>query len=152
MNENVNELLNMIDEAMEEGRKVPFMESQRIVDIEAVHEILDEIRRALPDEIRQAKNIVNDRSSIIAKAKEEAEVIIRRAEERAQVLVSEEQITRAAQAKATEILSAAQSEARQMRNSITDFCDGKLKHLEEELAHPAADMKTLRGSLRQKNG
>ena len=120
MNENVNELLNMIDEAMEEGRKVPFMESQRIVDIEAVHEILDEIRRALPDEIRQAKNIVNDRSSIIAKA--------------------------------TEILSAAQSEARQMRNSITDFCDGKLKHLEEELAHTAADMKTLRGSLRQKNG
>ena len=55
MNENVNELLNMIDEALEEGRKVPFMESQRIVDIEAVHEILDEIRRALPDEIRGFK-------------------------------------------------------------------------------------------------
>lgn len=149
---NVNELLNMIEEALEDGRKVPFTDSQRIVDAEAVRDVIDEIRRTLPDELRQAKAIVNDRGSIIEQAQAEAEAIVRKAEERAQVLVSEQQITKAAQAKAGEILAAAQSEARQMRTSITEFCDGKLKTIEEQLVHAAGDMKTLRMNLRQKPG
>lgn len=149
MNENVTDLLNMIEEAMEEGRKVPFMESQRIVDIEAVQEILDEIRKALPEELKQATAIVKDRSAIIAQANKKAELIIQKAEERARILVGEQQITKIAQAKAAEILSAAQTEARQMRSSITDFCDAKLKHLEEELSQATDNMKTLRTNLKQ---
>ena len=78
MNENVNDLLNMIEEAMEEGRKVPFMDSQRIVDIEAVREILDEIRKALPEELKQATAIVKDRSTIMAQANKKAEMIIQK--------------------------------------------------------------------------
>lgn len=148
MNENVNDLLNMIEEAMEEGRKVPFMDSQRIVDIEAVREILDEIRKALPEELKQATAIVKDRSTIMAQANKKAEMIIQKAEEQARVLVGQQQITKAAQAKAAEILSSAQTEARQMRSSITEFCDNKLKKLETELAQATDDMKTLRNSLR----
>lgn len=149
MSENVNDLLNMIEEAMEEGRKVPFMESQRIVDIEAVQEILDEIRKALPEELKQATAIVKDRVEIIAQAEKKAEMIVRKAEGRARILVGEQQITKAAQAKAAEVLSAAQSEARQMRSSITEFCDNKLKSLEQELSQATNDMRTLRANLKQ---
>ncbi len=150
MKENVNDLLNMIDEAMEEGRKVPFMDSQRIVDIESVHEILDEVRRVLPEELKQATEIVKDRAAIITQANKKAEQIIQNAEERARVLVGEQQITKAAQAKAAEILSSAQSEARQMRSTINEYCESRLKKLEEELTQSALAMKTLRESLNQK--
>ena len=67
-----------LEEAMEEGRKVPFMDSQRIVDIEAVREILDEIRKALPEELKQATAIVKDRSTIMAQANKKAEMIIQK--------------------------------------------------------------------------
>ena len=150
MQENVNDLLNMIDEAMDEGRKVPFMDSQRIVDIEAVHEILDEIRKVLPEELKQATVIVKDRATIISQANKKAEQIMQNAEERARVLVGEQQITKAAQAKAAEILSSAQSEARQMRSTINEYCESRLKKLEDDLAQTSAAMKTLRESLKQK--
>lgn len=47
------------------------------MDAERVREIVDKIRSSLPQEIRQAKAIVSDRSQIIADAKREAETVVR---------------------------------------------------------------------------
>lgn len=148
---NINQLLDVIDEALEDGRPMPFTDNRRLVDVDVVQDALDGIRQNLPEEIRQAKEIVNDRNNILGQARREAEAIVREARERAAALTSEQQITKAAQAKAVEILSNAQNEARQMRSSVIEYCDNKLKALEENITHTTADVKTLRASLRQKN-
>ena len=96
----VDELLDMMEEVMEEGTGLPFTGGKRMVDVEKLQEIIDEIRLGLPTEIHQAKAIVNDRADIVAGARKEADGIVRKAEERARVLVSEENVVKAAKQRA----------------------------------------------------
>ena len=55
---------------------MPLSGGKALVDAERVREIVDKIRSSLPQEIRQAKAIVSDRSQIIADAKREAETVV----------------------------------------------------------------------------
>ena len=146
---NIDELLDLVEETMEEASGLPFSGSKRMVDIDKMRDIIDEVRLNMPTEIRQAKAIVNDRADIIASAKREAEAIVKKAEDRARVLVGEEQIVRAAQQRAAEILSSAQSQSREMRTTVTDYCENMLRITEEQLARNAAEVKTVRANLRQ---
>ena len=146
---NIDELLDLMEETMEEASGLPFSGSKRMVDIDKMRDIIDEVHETTPTEIRQAKAIVNDRADIIASAKREAEAIVKKAEDRARVLVGEEQIVRAAQQRAAEILSSAQSQSREMRTTVTDYCENMLRITEEQLARNAAEVKTVRANLRQ---
>lgn len=146
---NIDELLDLMEETMEEASGLPFSGSKRMVDIDKMRDIIDEVRLNMPTEIRQAKAIVNDRADIIASAKREAEAIVKKAEDRARVLVGEEQIVRAAQQRAAEILSSAQSQSREMRTTVTDYCENMLRITEEQLARNAAEVKNVRANLRQ---
>ena len=83
----VEELIHELQDMMNDAKSVPLTGGKSLVDTELVLDILDEIQDSLPSEIRQAKNIVADRSQIIAEAKKESEGIIRAAEERKQQLV-----------------------------------------------------------------
>ena len=122
---NVNELLDTIEDALEEGANVPLSGGKKIVDVEQIRDLLDEIRANLPGELRQA------------------------------ILVSEAEIVKAAQQRAGEITTAAQNEARTLRQTVTDYCDNMLKNTEETMVENAAQVKNVRANLRQnakKNG
>ena len=108
---NIDELLDVMDETLEEAVNLPFTGGKRMVDVEKVRDIIDDIRLNMPAEIRQAKAIVQDRADIVESAKKEAEAIVKRAEDRARAMVAQEAIVKAAQQKATEILTSAQSRA-----------------------------------------
>jgi len=48
---NVNELLDTIEDALEEGANVPLSGGKKIVDVEQIRDYLDEIRANLPGEL-----------------------------------------------------------------------------------------------------
>ena len=100
---NVNELLDTIEDALEESANVPLSGGKRIVDVEQIRDYLDEVRAALPGELRQAQQIVNDRAQIVDSANAQAQAIVKKAEERARILVSDAEIVKAAQQRAAEI-------------------------------------------------
>ena len=142
---NVNELLDTIEDALEEGANVPLSGGKKIVDVEQIRDYLDEIRANLPGELRQAQQIVNDRAQIVETANAQALVF----------LLSEAEIVKAAQQRAGEITTAAQNEARTLRQTVTDYCDNMLKNTEETMVENAAQVKNVRANLRQnakKNG
>ena len=147
---NVDELLDLLDETLEESTNLPFTGGKRMVDVDKVRDIIDDIRLNMPAEIKQAKAIVNDRAEIMAGARREAEGIIKKAEDRARIMVDQQEIVRQAQQKAAELLSAAQQQSREMRTTITDYCENMLRQTEESLARSAAEVKNVRGALRQK--
>ena len=152
---NVNELLDTIEDALEESASVPLSGGKRIVDVEQIRDYLDEIRAALPGELRQAQQIVNDRAQIVDSANAQAQAIVKKAEERARILVSDAEIVKAAQQRASEITSAAQTEARTLRQTVTDYCENMLRTTEDTMVENAAQVKNIRASLRQnakKNG
>lgn len=152
---NVNELLDTIEDALEESANVLLSGGKRIVDVEQIRDYLDEVRAALPGELRQAQQIVNDRAQIVDSANAQAQAIVKKAEERARILVSDAEIVKAAQQRASEITSAAQTEARTLRQTVTDYCENMLRTTEDTMVENAAQVKNIRASLRQnakKNG
>ena len=146
---NVNELLDTIEDALEESASVPLSGGKRIVDVEQIRDYLDEVRAALPGELRQAQQIVNDRAQIVDSANAQAQAIVKKAEERARILVSDAEIVKAAQQRASEITSAAQTEARTLRQTVTDYCENMLRTTEDTMVENAAQVKNIRASLRQ---
>ena len=145
---NVEELLELMEETLEEGTAVPFSPSKRIVDVDRMRDIIDEVRNNLPDETRDSKKIVADREQIIKGARAESENIIKQAEERARGLVSDQEITKRAQQRAVEILTAAQQQAKEISRSATTYCETILKNSEEVLARSVSDIKNTRMNLR----
>ena len=83
---NVEELLELMEETLEAGTAVPFAASKRVVDVDRMRDIIDEVRNNLPDEVRESKKIVNDREQIMKNARIESESIIQQAEEKARNL------------------------------------------------------------------
>lgn len=143
----IEELLEEFDEVLESGMKLPG--KRTLVDSDKLRELIDDIRLNMPAEIKQAKNIVNDRTEIITRAKSEADEIIRGAEERAAQLVSQEEITRLAEEKAREIVATAQSKSREMRKAAQDFVDDIMRRADEGLTSNLAEVRKTRASLKQ---
>ena len=92
-----------MDEMLDRAWNLPLTGGRCVVDAEKVRDLIDDIRLNMPAEIKQAKQIVADRSDIINVAKTEAETIVRKAEDRAKALVEQEEITKQAQTRAVEI-------------------------------------------------
>lgn len=116
--------------------------------MEEIKAILDEIRDHLPQETRQARAIVADRTQIIADAKREAESIIRTAEERAEKLVNENEITKRAQTKANEMLNQTQARLKEMKRVSNDYLDDLLKRTEESITVSLNELKQTRHNIK----
>ena len=144
---NIDEYLDQLDDMLEKGWSFPG--GRRVVDVEKVRNIVDDIRLSIPTEIKQAKGIVSDRADIITTAKREAETIIKGAEERARAMVAQEEITKLAQAKAHEIIAQAQAKSRDMRKAAQDFVDDLMRRSDEGLTQHLSDLRKLRSSLKQ---
>ena len=145
---NVEELLDQLDDIMEKGWSFPG--GRRVIEVEKLRELIDDIRLNMPNEIKQAKSIVSDRADIITTAKKEAEGIVRSAEERARAIVAQEEITKMAQAKAHEIVSQAQTKSRDMRKAAQEFVDDIMRRSDEELTQNLSELRRTRASLKQK--
>ena len=67
-----SELINcmdMLEEELEESKKALFSSSFKKVDTERMYEILEDMRAAYPEELRQAERIISDKMRIMADAK-----------------------------------------------------------------------------------
>ncbi|ERI99835.1 MULTISPECIES: hypothetical protein [Eubacteriales] len=145
---NIDEILDLLDEALEDAWTLPLSGGRRVVDIEKMRELTDDIRLNLPAEVRQAKAIVNDRAEIISTAKKEAASIVKKAEDKARAIVNQDDLTKAAQQKAAEIISQAQMQAREMRQAATEFADNLMKSTEQFLVASMEEVKETRTKLR----
>lgn len=146
---NVNELLDAIEVTVDQGTTVPLMPGKHVVDVDKIQAYLDETRVLLPEELHQAKIIVNDRAHILQQANEQANLIVRKAEARAKAMVSDQEIVKGAQKRAAEIIQDAQTEARNIRQTMTDYCENMLKATEKAMTTNALQLKTLCTNLRK---
>lgn len=143
----MDDLLEQIDEILDSGIRLPGKKT--MVDVEQLRAVVDDLRMAVPKEIKEATNICNDRADIITNAKREAESLIRAAEERAKQLVAQEEITKLAQAKASEIITSAQLKSREMRKAAQDFVDDLMRRADDGLTANLADVRKTRAALKQ---
>jgi len=140
----LDELYNMVDKAW----NLPLSGGRAVFDGSEVKQILDEIRENLPQEARQARAIVADRTQIINDAKREAETIIRVSEERAKAMVNQDVIVKQAQEKANDLISQSQAKFREMRKASNDYIEDLMKRTDDALAGNLAELRKTRQSIK----
>ena len=142
------ELLDELYAMVEKAWNFPLSRGRAMLDVEEVKEILEEIRDAMPQEIRQAKAIVADRTQIISDAKREAETIVRVAEERARAMVNQDEIVKQAQQKANEMLAQAQTRFRKMQKACNVYIDDLMQRTDEGLTANLAELRKTRQEIK----
>jgi len=148
MDSNVESILEMMTELLDSAWSIPLSGGKSAIEAERFHEMIQDIRLRMPEEIAKAREIVNDRRTILEDAKKEAEMTIRVAEERARKLVDHDEIVKQAQMKANEILSAAQLQVRELKRATGDYVESVLQQTEEQLSQSLNEVRSKRAAIK----
>lgn len=125
-------VLETLEDLVEKSVSVPFS-GKCLVDKEEILEIVKEVRLKLPDDIKQAKWVKEERQRILMEAQKEANNMLKEAEGKIAALVDEHEITQKAYEQANEIVAAAQKNAREIRLGTKEYADSILDKVEEVL-------------------
>lgn len=147
--ETIDDILESMDELLDRATAVPFTNKKSLVDVEQMREYIDSIRYNLPDEIKNARRMVADRTEIIKGANVSAEEIIKKAEARAKVLVSQEEIVKQANAAANEIMGQAKDMDLKIKKAMIEKLNGILSETEASLSKSLGEIKNMHEALKQ---
>ncbi|MGO1469292.1 MAG: ATPase [Tissierella sp.] len=125
-------LIDEIEDVVENAGSVPFSK-KAMVDSEEILEIIKEIRLRLPDELKQASWIKEEKKRILAEAQSDADNILNDAEYKLEELIEGESITKIAQERSKEIIVNAQNNAKEIRLGAMEYADSLLLETQEEL-------------------
>jgi cell division septum initiation protein DivIVA len=125
-------LIDRIEEALDNARTMP-LTRQRLVDVEKVYEIIDEVRASFPDELKQARWIVKERQEMLEEAEKESNRILEDARDRADAMAAEQEVVKRANEQAATILDSARQQEREIRLGAEDYADEMLANLEVNL-------------------
>jgi len=118
-----------LEDILEKSRNIPFS-SKGMVDKEELLDIIKEIRLKLPDELKQAKWIKEERQRILVEAQKEADGIVKEAENRIIAMIDEHEITRKAYEQKTEIIETANEMSREISKGTKDYANNLLGRTE----------------------
>lgn len=147
-NMSIDEILSEIDDHLHAAKAVPFT-GRGLVDVDAIGELIENIRYNLPSEIKNATGVVADRDNILNQARAEAEGIIKRAEARAQQLIAEEEILKQAKAEAAEIISQARKTEYEVTKAMIERITSRLSATEDVLGKSLGEIKSLLNSVKE---
>ncbi|MCX7854864.1 MAG: hypothetical protein N2556_02610 [Anaerolineae bacterium] len=125
-------LVDRLEETVKKSRRL-FFSPIRLVDERRVMALVEQMRISIPEEVRRAQRVNQERERILAQAREEAERRVREAEQRALELTADHAVVRAAEARAAAIREQAEREAATLRREADEYVFGVLCQLEEEL-------------------
>jgi vacuolar-type H+-ATPase subunit H len=103
-------LLDLLEEEVASARKMP-VGGGVLVDRKHMLELIDQLRVAIPANIRQARDILQRRAQAIAEAEQEAARIVDSAQREADRRLADTGVVRQAEERARQVLSDAESRA-----------------------------------------
>jgi hypothetical protein len=133
-------LVERLEAIIANGRRLP-LTSNVVVDQAAALSLIDELRVAVPEEVRAAKRINSEGERIIEKAEEEAERIVARAQEQAAFLIDERGLTQQAEAESRRIIAEASDDAEDVRRGADEYAVNVLVGLEGEVVKTLQSIK-----------
>lgn len=153
------QLIEELEDLIDNAGSVP-LTKKVMVDADEVTEILNEMRATLPDAIREATVITEDRQSILDEAKRSAEQIrqsaltdadrIRNeAQQQMQRLINEHDITKNAESVSRDIIAKAEQNARSVTLQATTYIDDMFGNTQEQLREMLTRIEDSRNELRK---
>ncbi len=147
----VIDLVDQLEEIVSTGRRVPFTAGV-VVNEEEILELIDRTRLALPDELMQARHLLEDQRRVLAEADQEAERILSRAdaevariveeaEARAAVMVGEHALAEQAREHAATLIAEAEERAAKTCSDADAYAREVMLRLEDQLMRAATTVR-----------
>ncbi len=126
-------LVDRLEELFNESNSLP-LTHKVMVDEKRMLDLIDQMRLAIPEEIKKAQQIINQKERIIAQANEEASRTIDLSKEQGQKLVEKDEIVQKAGQMAEEIKRKALEETKLIKKEADLYAIESLENLELELS------------------
>ena len=133
-------ILETIEDILEKNKKIPVI-NKAFVNKDELLSLVQEIRLKLPDELKQAKWVKEERARIIEEAEKQANDIIKEAENRIISMIDEHEITRKAYDKKQEIIATANEMSREIDKGTRTYADNILSDMEDTIKEIDAKFK-----------
>lgn len=129
------DIMHLVDELetiISKSPRLPFT-ANVILNEDDLFDIIDQIRIAVPQEIKEAKRTEAEREHILGRAKEESDRLLSMAKDKIMTAVDDTEIIEAAKSEGNAILIQAQTEANQFKTEANVYVTESLSQLEQYL-------------------
>lgn len=144
MSSNIDQIIEEIEDYIEGCKFQPLSSTKIIVNKDEIQELIADLRKKTPEEVKRYQKIISNKEAILADAQAKAENIISQAQIQKNELVKEHEIMQQAYAQANEVVSIAQKQAQDIMDEATNdaneirmgaiaYADSMLKAIEELL-------------------
>jgi cell division septum initiation protein DivIVA len=125
-------LVDRLEELFNQSRPIWFTHNV-VVDEDRMLDLIDQMRVAIPEEVKKAQQVLVQRDRILAQAQEEANRTLAIAREKSEQLVERDAIVQAAQSRAEEIVNQARADIVNSRQDADEYVIETLRKLEMEM-------------------
>jgi F0F1-type ATP synthase membrane subunit b/b' len=125
-------LVDRLEELVGVGKRVPFS-GRVMVEEEQFLALIDQLRIAVPNEIKQAQRVIRERERIVADAQETASRIIDAAQKKAEYIVSQDGLLNEARQQSEQILSVAEEKRKRSLGEIDVYAIDQFNKIEDAL-------------------
>ena len=148
MANDINRLIDMLYERIEDAKSPALKPNMSMVDRDEMLDLLDELRAALPVEIKRAQELLAAREKFVDDAKRDVDRMMRQAELEAKTKVSESEVLYAAKEKARQIIARSEERSRQLYQVANEYAEDALARTEEAVQAALDEVKQSRVRFR----
>jgi hypothetical protein len=134
-------LIDELEDALAEGRRVPFS-GRLLVDEERILDIIDRMRVAVPEELKQARRVIGEQERLLG----EAQARVREA-------LEEQGLLAAVEAERARLIELAERDAAKVRAGADEYARQVLEDLEQSLVRLSTSaqnkLKEVQNGLRE---
>lgn len=138
---NIENAIKEIEEYIGSCKYQAFSSTKIVVDKEEIDELISDLRKKTPEEIKRYQKIITNKDAILEDARNKAEALINEATVHTNELINEHEIMKQAydqanrvvsmaSAQAQQILDNATNEANSLRMAAMEYMDDMLSHIE----------------------
>lgn len=141
-------VIDLLEDKVEQSKTIPLL-NRALIDREEILADIEELRLNIPEDMKQARLIKDERKRILAEAQAEADEIIKNAKIKTEKLIDEHEITKKAYEQANQIISSAQKNARELRMGARQYVDSLFAETDAKLTKAQSIIRKARADVRQ---
>jgi len=127
------QLIDRLEELFNDAKAVPFTHNV-VVDEDRMLELIDQMRIAIPEEVKKAQQVMAQRDRVMAQAQEEANRTLQLSRDKSEQLIERDVIVQEAQRRAEQILAQARNEAETTRVDTDNYVVDTLMKLQDQIS------------------
>lgn len=144
----VEKLIDMLYDLVNDAKNVPLSSEKCIINRDDALDLLDEIRSALPAELKRAQDLIQAKEDYVNSAKREVDRMMQQANYDVKSKVADSEVLVAARERSHEIIRRAEDRSNEMYRVVNDYTEDALRRTEEAIQAALDEVKQSRIKFR----